>query len=173
MIYMKLCRVWVVLGNSRGRYVIIKHSCNDDVFYAEYMHLSDTSLSVDDIVIKGQLIGYMGGSGKKNVIDQDGTKVKVASDTAYPVHLHFQTFTDMNNQNGSAFDPFSGRMYGDKMSIIKNGIYGYTSGNVPDESWLESLGYPSKENLSGIKNLDNLAMNVSEGLDYTNYFIKE
>lgn len=96
----------------------------------------------------------MGGSGKK-------------SKNQYAVHLHFQTLTDRYDFN-STFDPFSGKMYGNKKSKIDEGIYGL-EGESPSASWFKKQGYGS-QSMSGATDEKTLQKNIENGFDYSNYY---
>lgn len=66
-------------GSSYGNYILIKH---DNNFYTLYAHLKygSINLNLNDIVTKGQVIGYMGNTGM-----------------AKGAHLHFEV-RDINNK---------------------------------------------------------------------------
>ena len=78
--------------NSRGNYVIVKHS--QDAYYSTYQHLLSDSVNVGDIVQQGQTIAAMGTTG-----DSSG------------VHLHFAISTTPygsyadDGQVGTFIDP--------------------------------------------------------------------
>lgn len=65
-------------GNSYGNYVKIKHP---NGYYTLYGHLKDVYVKVGDYVSKGQVIGYMGMTGR-----------------ATGVHVHFEVFDPTNTK---------------------------------------------------------------------------
>ncbi len=66
--------------NSYGNYVLIKHEIDNEVFYSFYAHLSEVTVSVNEKVIQGQVIGLEGGEPKKDP--------NPGSSTGH--HLHFE-----------------------------------------------------------------------------------
>lgn len=65
--------------DSRGWYATIEHT--DDTYTSEYMHMQglNTSLSVGQLITKGQLLGWMGNTGISS-----GVHIHLSISTTYP-----------------------------------------------------------------------------------------
>ncbi len=74
-----------------GNYITIKHTVNNQTFYSFYAHLSSISVSVGQMVTKGQAIGLEGGNKSDN---NPGTS------TGH--HLHFEL---RQNEDGDFLNP--------------------------------------------------------------------
>ena len=78
-------------NNNYGDYgptIILKHQIQEEVFYTLYGHLSLLSienLTVGDLVLQGNAIGYLGNA----LVNGD-----------YAPHLHFQIIKDLENNYG-------------------------------------------------------------------------
>jgi len=77
-----------------GNYIVIKHTMpNGTLYYSRYLHLRKgnpfvAGLSVNNVVAKGDLIGYMGDTGHSTT-----------------PHLHFELLKDHNYPNGKVVAP--------------------------------------------------------------------
>lgn len=63
-------------GGANGRYIVIKHNINGQIFYSFYAHLASVKVSNGQNISAGEHIGTAGGSGN-------------GSDNLYKTHLHF------------------------------------------------------------------------------------